>query len=85
MRNRFCLLKAKINILHFFIAIGDNARIEQAYMDGSGRKILIGERLFWPNGITIDYPTETLYWVDAKQHVIEAAHIDGTKRRKVSH
>lgn len=53
-------------------------------MDGSGRKIIIGDRLFWPNGITMDYPTETIYWVDAKQHVIEAAHIDGTKRRKVS-
>lgn len=52
-------------------------------MDGSSRTVLIGKHLFWPNGITIDYPTETLYWVDAKIHVIESAHVDGTKRRKV--
>ncbi|KAB7498329.1 Low-density lipoprotein receptor-related protein 4 [Armadillidium nasatum] len=63
---------------------GDDARIEKAAMDGTSRKVLIGERLFWPNGITIDYPTETLYWVDAKQHVIESAYIDGTKRRKIN-
>ena len=63
--------------------LGSNPRIERAYLDGSGRQVVIEEDLHWPNGITLDYPTETLYWVDAKQHVIEAAHIDGTNRRKV--
>ncbi|XP_069176041.1 low-density lipoprotein receptor-related protein 4 isoform X2 [Procambarus clarkii] len=62
---------------------GSNPRIERAYLDGSERQVIIGEGLHWPNGITIDYPTETLYWVDAKEHVIEAAQIDGTNRRKI--
>ncbi|XP_045116095.1 low-density lipoprotein receptor-related protein 4-like isoform X2 [Portunus trituberculatus] len=62
---------------------GSNPRIERAYLDGSGRQVVIEEGLHWPNGITLDYPTETLYWVDAKEHVIEAAHIDGTNRRTI--
>ncbi|KAK4295463.1 hypothetical protein Pmani_031983 [Petrolisthes manimaculis] len=62
---------------------GSNPKIERAYLDGSGRKVVVGEGLHWPNGITLDYPTETLYWVDAKQHVIEAAHINGSHRRLV--
>lgn len=63
---------------------GSRPRIERAYLDGSERKVIIEARLRWPNGITIDYSTETLYWVDAKQHVIESAQIDGSNRRVVS-
>ncbi|KAK7065936.1 Low-density lipoprotein receptor-related protein 4, partial [Halocaridina rubra] len=60
---------------------GSYPRIERAYLDGTKREVIIESDLHWPNGITIDYPTETLYWVDAKQHVIEAANIDGSERR----
>lgn len=69
----------------FSFLAGSNPKIERAYLDGSGRKVVVGEGIHWPNGITLDYPTETLYWVDAKQHVIEAAHINGSHRRLVRH
>ncbi|CAL4203974.1 unnamed protein product, partial [Meganyctiphanes norvegica] len=62
---------------------GANPKIERSFLDGSERQMIISTGLHWPNGITLDYPTETLYWVDAKQHIIEAAKIDGTGRRKV--
>lgn len=52
-------------------------------MDGTGRKEVIRENILWPNGITIDYPTDTIYWVDAKKKTLESANLDGLERRKV--
>ncbi len=52
-------------------------------MDGTQRTTLITDHLTWPNSLTIDYPTNTLYWADAKLHIIESARIDGTNRRPV--
>jgi hypothetical protein len=52
-------------------------------MDGSLRTVIANSSLFWPNGLTIDYATERLYWADAKHHVIESAALDGKHRRTV--
>ena len=52
-------------------------------MDGSGRTLLHDKRLFWPNALTIDYPTQSLYWGDAKLHVIETCLFDGSNRRMI--
>ncbi len=60
---------------------GDVAKIERAFMDGSGREILHQAGLVWPNGITIDYESQTLYWVDAKFDRIESSDVDGRNRR----
>ncbi|XP_058794698.1 low-density lipoprotein receptor-related protein 4-like isoform X2 [Phymastichus coffea] len=62
---------------------GPNPKIERADMDGSNRKALITESLHWPNGLTIDYTTDRIFWIDAKHRVIESAHIQGTDRKKV--
>lgn len=53
-------------------------------MDGSQRKKIVTDNLTWPNGLTMDHPTDTIYWVDAKKHTIESVKTDGTKRRIVS-
>ena len=49
----------------------DNARVERATMAGTERSIFwnghegnIGDG--WPNGLTIDYMEERVYWADAK-------------------
>ena len=50
----------------------DNPRVERATMAGDDRMILwngydtgnIGDG--WPNGLTIDYMEERVYWADAK-------------------
>jgi hypothetical protein len=61
------------------------ARIESAYLDGSGRKCVIcNSKLHWPNGLTLDYAANRLYWVDAKRHVIESSSLDGNERRIVA-
>lgn len=52
-------------------------------MDGTNRITLHSEHLTWPNALTIDPPTRTLYWADAKLHVIESSDIDGRNRRPV--
>lgn len=52
-------------------------------MDGSGRVALISNSIHWPNGLTIDYTTNRMFWTDAKHHVIESARLDGTERKKV--
>ena len=46
---------------------GHNAKIESAYMDGSGRAVIVsGSTIGWPNGLAIDYSASRLYWVDAR-------------------
>ena len=50
-------------------------------MDGSGRTILHNTELVWPNGLTIDYNSQTLYWVDAYLDNIESSNVDGSNRQ----
>ena len=59
---------------------GDNPRIERASMDGRSRIAIITTSLGWPNGITLDYDTQTLYWVEANLDRLESSAIDGSNR-----
>ena len=59
---------------------GDEARIERAGMDGSNRTILHTTNLIWPNGITIDYGNQRIYWTDASLDTVEYSNMDGTGR-----
>lgn len=52
-------------------------------MDGSRRRSIVIDQIFWPNGLTIDYTESKIYWADAKHHVIERAMFDGQNRKKV--
>ncbi|XP_054269003.1 low-density lipoprotein receptor-related protein 4 [Macrosteles quadrilineatus] len=69
--------------LVFWTDWGPNPKIERIEMDGSNRLSIITESVFWPNGLTIDYTADRIYWADAKHHVIESAKLDGSDRRKV--
>ena len=62
---------------------GQNPRIERSGLDGSGRIILVTKDLFWPNALTIDYPTKRLYFADARMDFIEFCSYDGSGRYKV--
>ena len=53
-------------------------------MDGTARETLHNTSLVWPNDITIDYESQTIYWVDAKLDKIESSHVDGSNRRLIS-
>ena len=59
---------------------GDVVRIERAGMDGSDRTVLHNTSLVWPNGITLDIPSQTIYWIDASLDTIEFSYTDGTGR-----
>ena len=59
---------------------GDVPKIEKAYMDGSSRKALLSNKsrlIFWPNGLTIDYQTDLLYWIDGRLNLIGCMGLNG--------
>ena len=49
-------------------------------MDGKERTVLIDTELVWPNAITLDYQTQTLYWADANLDKIETSDTSGLFR-----
>lgn len=67
----------------FWTDWGPSPKIEKADMDGSNRISIITESVFWPNGLTIDYTNNRIYWADAKHNVIESANLDGSDRKKI--
>lgn len=64
---------------------GEIPKIERAGMDGtlSTRTIIVDDNIFWPNGLTIDYDEDRLYWADAKQSYIHSCDFDGRHRSVV--
>lgn len=50
-------------------------------MDGSDLTVLIDRKIGWPNGLTIDYASKKLFWVDARLDTIEYADLDGKNRQ----
>ena len=49
-------------------------------MDGADRQVLHNTGLVWPNGVTLDYPTQRVYWVDAFLDRIEFCFYNGSNR-----
>jgi len=60
---------------------GTVAKIEKASMDGRNRSVIHNTSLVWPNGLTLDYSTQVLYWADASLDKIESSNVDGSNRR----
>ena len=60
---------------------GNPAKIEKGSMDGSNRTVLHDTNLVWPNGITLDYEAQVVYWIDAFNDVLEFSNVDGTNRQ----
>jgi len=58
-------------------------RIERAGLDGTQRQTLVSNGISWPNGLTVDYAANRLYWVDAKLHQIESCDFNGHSRNVV--
>ena len=55
-------------------------RIERASMNGTSRTVIHGTNLMLPSGITLDYDTQTLYWVDWGYKKLEKSNADGSNR-----
>lgn len=56
-------------------------RIEKAWMDGYSRQIFVTSKMLWPNGLTLDYHANVLYWCDAYYDHIERIFLNGTERK----
>ncbi|XP_011863854.1 PREDICTED: vitellogenin receptor isoform X2 [Vollenhovia emeryi] len=69
----------------YWCEAGFRARIAVAGMDGRNVQTLATKTMNWPTSLTIDYPTERLYWVDVKLQMITSMRLDGTDRRLVLH
>ena len=58
-----------------------NPKIERSLLDGSQRLDLVNKTLFkdigWPNGITVDYSSNFVYWIDAKIKRIFRMNLNG--------
>lgn len=60
---------------------GKRPLIARSKMDGSDAIAFVASDIHWPNGITIDYSNERLFWADAKLMTLESVKLDGTDRR----
>jgi len=73
----------------FWTEWGDTPKIERASLSGEDRLVLVNKTIMqennlkkqigWPNGLTIDYGNDKIYWVDAKYNIIVQMDIDGSK------
>ena len=46
-------------------------------MDATNITKVVTSNIFWPNGLTIDYPTKRIYWIDAHNDRIETTDYEG--------
>ncbi|XP_048481077.1 low-density lipoprotein receptor-related protein 6 [Plutella xylostella] len=71
--------------LVFWTDWGEVPKIERAGMDGdpATRKVIVKDKITWPNGITIDYTNKLIYWVDAKLQFVDVIDFEGENRRSV--
>lgn len=61
-----------------------NAKISRASMDGTNVETLHSERVKSPTALTIDYETQTIYWIDSHQRVLEMSNVDGSNRTELA-
>ncbi|XP_074640041.1 low-density lipoprotein receptor-related protein 8-like [Tubulanus polymorphus] len=65
----------------FYIDGAERARIDQALLDGSGRRTIVKLNIVRPNGLTLDYANRYIYWLDTYGNHI--SRIDYHARRRV--
>ena len=71
--------------LMFWSDWGQIPKIEATSMDGdpASRITLVDSDIGWPNGITLDHDSKTLYWVDAKTHQISSVDWRSGRNRRM--
>ncbi|XP_011850148.1 PREDICTED: low-density lipoprotein receptor isoform X4 [Mandrillus leucophaeus] len=62
---------------------GTPAKIKKGGLNGVDIYSLVTENIQWPNGITLDFPSDRLYWVDSKLHSISSINVNGGNRKTV--
>ena len=67
----------------FWTDWGEEPKLERSEMDGSNRRVIIRRNIHWPNGLTIDYSAQKIYWTDASLFYIDKANYDGSDRQSI--
>ncbi|CAG5865572.1 unnamed protein product [Menidia menidia] len=87
--NTYCFENPRGIVVHpkygyvFWTDWGDKAFIGRVGMDGTNKEAIITTKIEWPNGITVDYTNDKLYWSDAHLNYIEYSDLDGQHRHTV--
>ena len=63
----------------YWTSWGRNPKIERSGMDGNHKQAIVTSGLQSPNGMTIDYVSNKLFWVDAEMHRIMNSNLDGSQ------
>uniref|UniRef100_A0A8C5RBH8 EGF-like domain-containing protein n=1 Tax=Leptobrachium leishanense TaxID=445787 RepID=A0A8C5RBH8_9ANUR len=89
VNNTYCFQYPRAIVLHpkkgyvYWTDWGDNPYIGRVGMDGKNKTAIITTKLEWPNGVTIDYTNDKLYWADAHLNYIEFSDLEGRHRHAV--
>lgn len=76
-------LEPKMALLFFTDCNLKFPKIERSFMDGSHRKLVVSKDVVCPSGISIDYPSSVLYFVDTKLNTLESVDFNGDNRMVV--
>uniref|UniRef100_UPI003D9CB815 low-density lipoprotein receptor-related protein 2a precursor n=1 Tax=Danio rerio TaxID=7955 RepID=UPI003D9CB815 len=85
----YCFQNPRAVVLHpkfgyvYWTDWGERAFIGRVGMDGNNKSAIITTKIEWPNGLTIDYTNDKLYWSDAHLNYIEFSDLDGRHRHTV--
>ena len=59
-------------------------KIERAFMDGTGRHVIVTEKLIEPIAITLDIVKKRVFWIDRKYDHLESCDYYGAKRHIIA-
>ncbi|XP_064102114.1 low-density lipoprotein receptor-related protein 2-like [Macrobrachium nipponense] len=60
------------------------ANISRTFLDGTNIMVFRNVLLGWPNGLSVDYATDRIYWCDALLDHVQHANLDGTDVKTIS-
>lgn len=64
----------------FWTDRGRTPKIERVRLDGTDRRVLVNESLFFMTGLALDYERRHVYWCDSRLDTIERVDYDGGNR-----
>ncbi|KAJ8349711.1 hypothetical protein SKAU_G00248410 [Synaphobranchus kaupii] len=67
----------------FWTEWGMTPCIGRALLDGSDQVLLVNSGVAWPNGISIDYEENKLYWCDARTDKMERINLESGESREI--
>lgn len=68
----------------FWTAFGNITEIGRTNMDGTSKIYIATTEIGWPNGLTIDFTSNKLYWTDGRRNRIESSDLNGGNRQVVA-